>query len=101
MTRQAHASGEQPERLRLKVYRELGRAGWSVPQSDREVRAAEVWIARHPVRLPDRLREVPELGQSRESGGLLERYLRDDERPSSMGKPKSRDEGQTNRDLER
>ena len=101
MSKQAHKSGEQPERLRPRLHRALGRFGWKVPETDQEVRAAEAWTAKSPVRLPDRLREVPDMGRTQESGRLLDRYLRDDTGRDSVEEHKPKDEGRSGRDLDR
>lgn len=101
MTKQAQADGDRDERFRPELYREFGKLGWNVPQSDQEVRAAEEWIAANPVRLPDRLRDLPGKERSDESGGLLERYLRDDGRQPSIDDSKSNDKDRDDRDLDR
>lgn len=101
MTKQAHIDGDQDDRFRPEAYRELGKLGWKVPQSDQEVRAAEEWTARNPVRLPDRLRDVPDKERSEESGGILGRYLHDTAPRSSIDESKTKDNDRSDRDLDR
>ena len=101
MTKQANKSGEQPERLPRELHRALGRLGWKVPETDQEVRAAEEWIARSAVRLPDRLGKSPDMNRSQESGRMLDRYLSDEEGRHSIEDSKSKEEDRSNRDLDR
>lgn len=101
MTKQAHTDGDREDRFHPDIYRDLGKLGWRVPQADQEVRAAEERVAREPVRLPDRLRDLPGEDRSAESGGMLGRYLRDDERRTSIDESKSKDEDRSDRDLDR
>ena len=100
MTKPNQDPGGGDDRFRPEVYRELANLGWRVPQSEQEVRGAEEWIAANPTRVPDRLRELTDMDRQRESGGLLDRYLRNDERHLT-DESKSKDQDRDDRDFDR
>jgi hypothetical protein len=96
-------TGDPNERLDPRLHADLARAGWTMPESESEVRAAEEWARNVPGELPARLRDTPEIGaperSSREDSGILSRHLRDEGRTSSSpNDEKSRDSDQ--RDVE-
>jgi hypothetical protein len=101
MTKHERYGDDRNERLSPALYHELAKHGWRLPQSDQEVRAAEESIAKSPIKLPERLRDLPEDGRSRTPGGLLERYLRDAERDGRADDARSRDDNKSDRDLDR
>jgi hypothetical protein len=88
--------GDPSERLDAKVYADLAKVGWRVPETEVEVRAAEEWAGKSPDELPQRLRVTPAMGSSElrtPGGGILSRYLRDDgnapnDERSRDGKPR-------------
>jgi hypothetical protein len=94
MAKHKHSPDEGEGRLRPVLYRELGKTGWRVPQSEQEVRAAEQWLDRNSVRLPDTVR-------LREAGQILDRYLREDERHGFADGPTARGDGEPDREVER
>ena len=73
---------EPMEQLDLKLHGELAKLGWTMPETDAQVRSAEEWTATLPSELPDRLRSLPELSGAeptpRPDGTILSRYLRDE-----------------------
>lgn len=101
MTKNEQPADERSERFSVRVYGALGRNGWRLPRTEAEVRAAEEWASRNPVRLPGRLADVPSRGPSPESGRVLGRYLRDIERQRSPEGAKEKDEGRSDQSLER
>jgi hypothetical protein len=87
--------GDPNERLDAKVYADLAKVGWRIPESEAEVRAAEEWAGKSPGELPQRLRVTPATGSSElrtPGGGILSRYLRDDVHPSTTRDDRSSDE---------
>jgi len=94
-------SADRDEQLSPEVYRELGEQGWRLPLSEPEVAAAEDWVSKTPDRLPEGLRETPELDNTPEPGGLLSRYLQQPDRSRPRDDPKPRDDGRAGRDLDR
>lgn len=98
MSKRAQAGKD--DRFRPEAYRELGKLGWRVPESDKEVRAAEEWVARSSIRLPAKLHHLPNERQPR-GDGLLGRYLREDVHHRSTEDSKSMDEGKPDRELDR
>jgi hypothetical protein len=89
-----HTPVDPNDRLDPGIYSELAKAGWRMPQSEAEVRAAEELVSKTPGDPPKRLARTPDLGSSEgrspERGGILSRYLRDDGR-----EPKSPSEEKT------
>jgi hypothetical protein len=101
MTKHRDNPGDSEEQLRPKLYRDLGRLGWRVPQSEREVRAAEDWVGTHSTRLPDRLHDLSNDSRSTESGRILDRYLGHDGGRCVPEESKSMEGESTDRDLDR
>ncbi len=100
MTKHANLPPDRSEWLSRELYRELGAQGWTIPKSEREVRAAEEWLAKNPVRVPDRLSSRPEKDVSGESRELLSRDLRDEGRDRTIDDQQAKDD-RSDRDLER
>lgn len=90
-----------PEQLAPRLHQELGKAGWRIPQTEQEVRAAEEWVSREPDRVPPGLQELPSEGSAREKGRILDRYLRDDGRSPSVDDSKSKELDRPDHDLDR
>lgn len=101
MTHQGQAPDEQGENLSPEIYRELGKNGWRVPETEPEVKAAEEWVGKAPDRLPARLESLPDKDSDQERGGLLDRYLRNDRGDRSGDDPKAKDDERSNRDFDR
>lgn len=101
MTKHENAAGDPSERLSPELYRELGKNGWRLPQTEHEVRAAEEWVSKTPDRLPEGLHDLPGKDHSPEPGPLLDRYLNTDRVDRSADDAKAKDDDRLNRDLDR
>lgn len=101
MSKQHEPSGERIERLEPKLYQELGKAGWRIPQAEHEVRAAEDWVSRSPDRVPARLDQLPGEDGHQKGRGVLDHYIQDEGRVSSVDESNSKDVDRSGPDLER
>lgn len=101
MSKQHEPSGERSERLDPRLYQELGKAGWRIPQGEHEVRAAEDWVSRSPDRVPARLDQLPGEDGQQKVRGVLDRYLHDAARAPSVDESKSKDADRSGTELER
>jgi hypothetical protein len=101
MNEHERTTGDQNERLDPKIHRDMAQLGWKIPQTEAEVRAAEELVAKAPDELPARLLEMPDKEPPQKRGGILERYFRDDGWHRAPDEEKAKNEGRTDRDLNR
>lgn len=101
MSKPDNTAGDRNERFSPELYRELGKNGWRLPQTEREVRAAEDWISKNPERNAGRLPDMPDEKSSPKQDRILDRYLRTDQPDRSADESKSMNDERSNREHDR
>lgn len=103
MTEHDNATGDQHEHLNPRIYRDLAKLGWKIPETEVEVQAAEEWAEKPLGELPARLHETqdPNKESAQRSNGILGRYLREAEQHRSLDDSKAKDARNPKRDNER